>query len=104
VDFSIDLIVLANYGPEVDSAANRNEYQKSSGGVKGGRRERLTTLPPSVSRLSRKCGSLDVSQHYGSPRPVTWLALLFYNKLLVIRFLYSAKNLDPLDGCIRLSV
>jgi hypothetical protein len=37
-----------------------------------------TPIPPSLSRLSRQCGILNISQHYRTPRPVAGIALLFY--------------------------
>jgi hypothetical protein len=46
-------------------------------GGKGRRRLRLIILPPSMSRLSRKCENLKISQPYGPPRPVIRITLLF---------------------------
>jgi hypothetical protein len=47
---------------------------------------RLSTLPTSVSPLSRQCAILNISQPYRPPRPVTGIALLCFTFIRVATF------------------
>jgi hypothetical protein len=49
----------------------------------------MTLLLPSMSRFAGECGSLDVSQAYGPPRPVTGLAFYLFT---------LSCDLDPSTG------
>jgi len=51
LEFFIDISFQPHYGPKVDSASNRNEYQEYFLGVKVGLGVGLTTLSPSADCL-----------------------------------------------------
>jgi hypothetical protein len=47
---------------------------------------RQTKPSPSMSRLSRQCGTLNISQPYRPPRPVTGIALLVYMQMMFVPY------------------
>jgi hypothetical protein len=68
---------LEHYGPQLDSASSRNEFQEYPKGVKLGWCIRLATPLPSVGQLSKKCGILDISEPHWHPR-TAYCELLHY--------------------------
>ena len=88
----------SHYGPGVDSASNRNEYQHYFLGVKSGRCVRLTTIPPSCAVVTQS-GNLNFLEPSGplqacngTALPLcydTWSAL--YSCPILMKFEYSRQ-------------
>jgi len=76
--FLIDIkFFRSHYGPGVNSASNRNEYQEYFLGVKARRCVRLTTLPPPWANATQS-GNLNFLEPSGPLRACNGTASSFY--------------------------
>jgi hypothetical protein len=62
----------------------------------------LTILPPSVSRPSRQCGILNISQPYRPPRPAMGIALLLLFAMVYLTLLSRANTTESVYGILPL--
>ena len=76
----------SHYGPGVDTASNRNEYQEYFLGVKSGRCVRLTSLPLSCAVVT-KSGNLNFLEPSGSVQACNGTALHLY--IYIYIYIYS---------------
>ena len=83
VDFSLTNTFRSHYGPGVDTASNRNEYQEYFLGGKGGRCLRLTTLPPYCAIVT-KSGNLNFLEPSGPLQACNGTAFYQFTNVLFL--------------------
>jgi hypothetical protein len=93
---SIYLTFPAELGPGVQSASSSNEYHEQKKycvwEVERSRHVKLSTLRPTVRRLSRQCRILNILQPYGPPRSVTWIG--FTSLVLQYFFIFAISHVS----------